>query len=159
MSSCWDYSLLPDSSKGGKVSCWSVCGLAAAWSLHPSVPINWRFVQLFSALEFHQKWRISFSIVYSLSTRIALAMPKSSVPKYSKLKVLPSFCVLAVSSGTRGTQELCSLALGHCWHGQSLPECTAPRIQTQPGRFAGEPWSCEALLHKSLCCPWKGLGT
>lgn len=124
MSSCWGYSLLPDSSKGGKVSCWSVCGLAAAWSLHPSVPINWRFVQLFSALEFHQKWRISFSRVYSLNS-YCLGNAKILCPKILQIKsasqLLCSCCFIwykrdtgAVPPGSGALLTWAELAWVHC---------------------------------------------
>lgn len=174
MTSCWDYFLLPDCSKGGKVSCWSVSGLAAAWSLHASVPrsINWRFISVFLSSGISSKMKTFFSIIYFFSTRIPLAMPKSSVIKSSVLKsselnVLPSFCVLADFIWfKRGTGELWPLALGHWWHGQELVWSAVPQeSQLLPeGHSAWQVcWeavdvSCEALLHKSMCLSLEGTG-
>lgn len=109
-----------------------------------------------------------FPIIYFVSTRIALAMPKSSVTKYSELNALPNFCVLAdfiwfrrdrgaIASGS-GTVATRAGACLKC----TAPGIPAPCLQgTQPGSFAGKlrMSSCETLLHKSVCPSLEGLGS
>lgn len=169
MSSFWDYSLLPDCSKGGKVSWWSVRGLAAAWSLHPSVPrsISWRSVSAFLSSGISSKMKNFFNTLFCFNSD-CLDNAKILCPQILWIKrasQLLCYCCLHPAQegqGSCGSWLWDSAGTGRSLLGVLCPGIPAPCLQALS--LAGLLWShgCPVVRH---CCihlfvfPCKGLGS